>query len=377
MSDNVLLSTDIGTDIDDAVALYLAMNSPVLDLKGVYVTNGPVETRARIARRMVKSSGHHAEVAMGEAEAMQTRALQYTIGLEGMMVPGNDKRKTLEELGIARDWLSLMAEQLEAFGEVAIASIAPLTNIAKLLVERPEAAKKIKALYIMGGRENECEHNFTHDAGAARIVLDSALDTVVVSAEVCSRFEIEADYLVNLSGSRPQRYLGNMAALWKLHHDVSTIFSRPELRDMAKNRGAGYFDGSELFHNGLMILTSGKEMYKDAYRYLEFYKMFKAVTSFNHDNQMVKLVLKFMKEQEVKSFKVSDAFVIYAMEHPEGIEEKRVALSCDDDGRMIVRPGSRHRLVTDVDYRHFARFLKERLEKKQKSFKPKGRALIK
>jgi inosine-uridine nucleoside N-ribohydrolase len=53
----VILDTDIGDDIDDAIALCFALGSPEFDVLGVTTVYGDVQTRARIARRMLQVAG--------------------------------------------------------------------------------------------------------------------------------------------------------------------------------------------------------------------------------------------------------------------------------------------------------------------------------
>jgi len=360
----VLLSTDIGTDIDDAVALYLAMNSPTIDLKGVYVTNGPVETRAKIAARMIRLGYSDALVALGEANAMDpTAPLHHTTGMESFSVPGNDKRKTLQGLDVVVDWMDAMTRQLEEFADVVVASIAPLTNIARLLEKKPDSAAKIKSLYIMGGREGEREHNFTHDALAAQKVLESDLEMVIIPADVCGGHLVQMKDLTGLRGSSLQSYLANMAMLWKLHHD-SREFSRfGKTREVFKNKTLGYFRGEKLFYNMVELLARAK-VTEDPYGYQRLFSMFKSARILHGDVPKVCEFLDEIEEKQLKSTRVSDAFVIYAIEHPERVKEKRVTLETDEHGIMTTRKGEKHRLIVDVDYRHFARYLKERLDKK-------------
>src|SRR5512133_3786107 len=53
----IFLDTDIGTDVDDAVALALAARSPELDLLGVGTVFGDVVLRAQIARTILGLAG--------------------------------------------------------------------------------------------------------------------------------------------------------------------------------------------------------------------------------------------------------------------------------------------------------------------------------
>src|SRR5512133_2950918 len=52
-----ILDTDIGDDIYDAIALLFALGSPECDLLGVTTVYGDVQTRARIARRLLRLAG--------------------------------------------------------------------------------------------------------------------------------------------------------------------------------------------------------------------------------------------------------------------------------------------------------------------------------
>ena len=366
---NLLLSTDIGTDIDDAVALYLTMNSDVIDLKGVYVTNGPVVPRAKIAKHMLNLGGYEAPVMVGEAKALFTRLEQYTTGTERCVAP---KRKKLK---IVREWFSTMVRQLEELQDVVVASIAPLTNIAKLLEKRPDAAAKIKTLYIMGGREGDAEHNFSHDSLAADTVLNSDLDIVIVSGDVCSQYRLEADFLLNLDGSKAQRYLAHMASLWKLYYDNSRVLKRPllellneKMKDdlLGKGEEERYriletFD-SLIMHMGMLCNAIN---FGDApNEQLHIYGNVMGWAGRNQNLSYARFLLDYVKVMGLDKFSVSDAFVIYAIEHPEKVKEKRVTALCDDNGVMTLGEGERHRLVVDVDYKHFANYLKRRLEQK-------------
>ena len=65
MTDKILVLTDIGSDIDDALSLLTMINAG-LNIEGVYVTNGDLNSRASIAREMLNRAGkEHIEVGVG------------------------------------------------------------------------------------------------------------------------------------------------------------------------------------------------------------------------------------------------------------------------------------------------------------------------
>ncbi|MBD3210412.1 hypothetical protein GF318_03450 [Candidatus Micrarchaeota archaeon] len=361
---NLLLSTDIGTDIDDAAALYLAMNSPAIDLKGVYVTNGPVGERARIARHLLELGGHGAVVGVGEAEAMFSRLPRFTTGAEHFMAPGKGQPDAEE------DWLSMMAGQLERLKDAVVASIAPLTNIARLLREKPGAVKSIRTLYIMGGREGKPEHNFSHDSLAADEVLNSGMDMVVVPAGVCGGFRPEAGFLTGLKGSRAQGFIACMASCWKLFHDTSNIFTPQlvgETRHMlplvpGKRMSHEDFGRLERFRSLLAMLCNSKNFREDPVRHYRIFQNVMELAGENPGAQPYSHVLNAFRLGELKKMRVSDAFAIYAIEHPKKIKTEQAELRIDDLGIMNARPGKKHRLVAEVDYGHFRNYFKKRMQ---------------
>ena len=57
MPRRIVLDTDIGTDVDDALALALALASPELELVAITTVSGDTSLRARIAARLLALAG--------------------------------------------------------------------------------------------------------------------------------------------------------------------------------------------------------------------------------------------------------------------------------------------------------------------------------
>src|SRR3974377_1570181 len=63
-----ILATDIGTDVDDALALAFALRCPKLELRAVTTVSGDTVRRARIAKMLLRLAGRDdVEVAAGGA----------------------------------------------------------------------------------------------------------------------------------------------------------------------------------------------------------------------------------------------------------------------------------------------------------------------
>lgn len=70
--EKVLLDADIGTDVDDALALVFATRSPEIELVSVTTCGGKPEVRARLARKLLALSGNpNTPVAAGLGSSCQ------------------------------------------------------------------------------------------------------------------------------------------------------------------------------------------------------------------------------------------------------------------------------------------------------------------
>lgn len=57
MSEKILLDTDIGSDIDDALCLAYLLAQPRCQLLGITTVSGQVEERARLASALCRHAG--------------------------------------------------------------------------------------------------------------------------------------------------------------------------------------------------------------------------------------------------------------------------------------------------------------------------------
>lgn len=194
----VVLDTDIGSDVDDAMALALLLGTPELDLLGVTTVYGNTLLRARIARRYASLAGRDVPVHAGESAPRSGRAVWWA-GHEGSLHEGLEREAVEPSGGV--DFL-LRSARAHA-GELEVAAIGPLTNIAAAIERDPGFAQQVRTLWVMGGdfSDDEAEHNFRSDAAAARLVFDSGIRTVVCGLDVTRRIRIEAEQLDRIRGA--------------------------------------------------------------------------------------------------------------------------------------------------------------------------------
>ncbi len=185
----VIFDTDIGTDVDDILALVLLAKAPELQLLGVTTVYGDTTFRAKIAKATTNLLGRD-EIAIipGEQQTLSGRQIHWA-GHEGEGIPDLGSL----EVEAKQSALSYIAESAEALdGELEVIATGPLTNIAKALTAAPASCARIKHLYIMGGAfwMNRAEHNIKCDADAARIVFRSGLPTTIVSLDLTLRVRL-------------------------------------------------------------------------------------------------------------------------------------------------------------------------------------------
>lgn len=202
----LLIDTDPGQDIDDLLAIHFALLRPELDVKAITTVTLPSDRRARLVKRLLRyldrldipvAAGMNYPLRrLSEAEVRDQRDFSQTVNHFAFAqpeVPADDPGP-LE----AVDLIIRTVEQYP--GEIALACIAPLTNIACAIRRRPDLVPKIQHIAMMGGETvlNRTEHNVAFDYIAADIVLTSGIPLfmgawdvtrhLVLSTDDCERF---------------------------------------------------------------------------------------------------------------------------------------------------------------------------------------------
>ena len=191
----ILLDTDIGTDVDDLVALALALCSPELELVGVTTVYGDVALRARMVAKMLLLAGREAvPVACGAREPLLGRPPMYWSGHEGegLLEPDETLPPPATEHAVDLIVRTVMARP----GEITLVTIGPLTNAALAFGREPRLAQALRELVVMGGVARLdpqalgwplAEHNVRSDPEAARIVFQAGVPLVMVGLDVTLR----------------------------------------------------------------------------------------------------------------------------------------------------------------------------------------------
>jgi purine nucleosidase len=240
MAHRVMLDTDIGSDVDDALALAMLFGAADVELLGVTTVYGDVDVRSRIARRLARLAGHDGLPVAPGAERPLSGAEPWWAGFEGQLYADLGSEVFMEDVRAA-DFLTQTAASRP--GEVEIVAIGPLTNIAAAIRADPAFVGNVARLYVMGGRfdtHESAEHNFACDAVAAAEVFASGIPVTVAGLEITTQVRIGPDHLVTIAAAgalgrqleaEVHQWWQYTAHQWNHPHDPIAVLAmlRPDL----------------------------------------------------------------------------------------------------------------------------------------------------
>ena len=190
----LILDTDIGTDVDDCLALALLLASPEVELAAVTTVYGDVLLRSQMILKLLALRGAPGiPVAAGAEKPLEDRGPAHWEGHEGqgLLTPDDLALRPVAEH--AAELIVRLAR--EHPGQIHLAAIGPLTNVALALLREPELPRLLAGVTIMGGAVGAhlppVEHNFRCDPEAAKIVLASGAKLRIVPLDVTMLVRIE------------------------------------------------------------------------------------------------------------------------------------------------------------------------------------------
>ena len=154
MPTKVILDMDVG--VDDTLAILLALRSPELEILGITAVagNAPLEMTANNTLRVLEAAGRtDIPVARG-AERPLTREPEAALhvhgndGLGGSPIP-QPTVMTFDERSAFRFMVDILMGHEP--GEITLIPTGPMTNVAHLLRDAPDAFARLDKIVLMGG----------------------------------------------------------------------------------------------------------------------------------------------------------------------------------------------------------------------------------
>lgn len=163
MSEKIILDTDIGTEVDDAITLAYLLANPDAELIGITTVTGEVQKRSMMASVLCKIAGKDVPIVSGCEKPILVPQLE-------LYAP---QAKILERWSHDTEFpknraVSFMQEMIHRYpGEITLVCIAPLTNIGLLFAMDPEIPSLLKGLILMCGSPTYTRYDNTSERMSA------------------------------------------------------------------------------------------------------------------------------------------------------------------------------------------------------------------
>jgi purine nucleosidase len=181
----VIIDTDIGDDIDDVLAVGLALASPELKILGIESAWGDTRLRARMIDRLLCETGR--------------TDIPVAVGIEkhgpGQGVFSQARWAERQPDKPHKAAVDFLLDQIKQHpGEITLIAIGPLTNLGAAIERDPATFKQLKRIVIMGGSVRQgygdlgygpdhgpdAEYNIVMDVPAAQAVFHSGVPLYVM-----------------------------------------------------------------------------------------------------------------------------------------------------------------------------------------------------
>jgi purine nucleosidase len=247
----ILFDTDIGSDIDDAVALAYLLRQPRCDLLGITTVTGEPDKRAALADAIVQASGRgDVPIHVGLAAPLLVAPLQPQAA-QAEVLTGHPHRA----FGPRPTAIDFLRETIRARpGEITLLATGPFTNLAILFALDPELPTLLKQLVVMGGvyytrgyDQTNAEWNIRNDPHAAAIVFHAPVSKLVaVGLDVTMQCRMPSDEVRQrfTQAGPPLDLVLAMAEVWFRHapqitfHDplAAALIFEPSLCTVERQR---------------------------------------------------------------------------------------------------------------------------------------------
>ena len=255
----IILDTDIGTDVDDALALAVLLGSKEVDLIGISTVYGDVLLRSAIAMHLCSLVNRAIPTYLGESNPISGREV-WMSGSEGKNFKDLDSYNPQDTSAV-----NFLVEAVNSQPQsIDVIAVGPLTNIARALESSPDFVKNVKRVWIMGGdfTQTKVEHNFKCDTAATKIVLESQIPISILDLPNSQKTIIrmpEIDRIKDAPNLGPLLYSEIMSWIqprnqdWTIPHDpiAALAMIAPE-----------YFDASPI--GQVTIDDDGKSFWKES-----------------------------------------------------------------------------------------------------------------
>ena len=244
MTAKIILDTDIGDDIDDALALGLILACKELELVGVTTVFKNTPARARQARTILKVAGRgEIPVAAGCGAVLSPRT---TLGFDPRQgyldgeLPNQDAsclpESELQPLDKRHAVDFIIETILAGSGDITLLTIGAMTNVAMALIKEPRILTKLPRIVSMAATFDRLmsEWNIKCDPVAAATLFNSGVPMRIIGLDVTTKVQFREEHIRALNASnRPlAQNLSKAIKMWAQHSGwAQQIHALPVMHD--------------------------------------------------------------------------------------------------------------------------------------------------
>ena len=226
----IVIDTDPG--IDDALAIFLALASPEVEVIGLTTVfgNAEMEVTTRAALALLEIAGRGDIPVAGGAAAPLAGAYRGAVpDIHGHDGQGDYGMAAPRGAAVATHAPDFLAETIAAHpGQVTMVALGPLTNLALALAAHPEIARLAAGVVVMGGNAlalgnatPAAEANILNDPEAADVVFGAAWPLAMVGLDVTHQVLLtDADAAKIAAASKPAaRHIAAALPLYRAFYE--------------------------------------------------------------------------------------------------------------------------------------------------------------
>lgn len=203
---------DVDTGIDDALALALAKNTLGNRVVGVTTCGGNIKLEEALSNtiKIVDLLEWNVPVFAGASKSIEHNEFVHAYdyhGSNGLCDVSLEQKSSPQKIS-ADKFIIESAEKNPQ--NLTLVCLAAPTNLAKAIIEKPEIADKISAVYIMGGALNVpgnqteyAEFNFFQDPKSVEIVLSSIKNIFIIPLDVTNKCFIDEEEVLEMKAITP------------------------------------------------------------------------------------------------------------------------------------------------------------------------------
>ena len=221
----IILDTDIGSDIDDAVCLAYLLAHPECDLLGITTVSGQPTERAKLASALCSEAGRAVPIYPGIEAPFLVPSRQPMCPQSSMLDrwPHQTRFPQTEAIEFLRHTIRANP------GEVTLLTIGPLTNIGALFTIDPEIPALLKGLVMMVGvftnrLDRPLEWNAICDPHAAAMVYRAPVQVHrSIGLDVTTQVQMDAAEVRRRFSHGLLRPVLDFAEVWFREHPTVTF----------------------------------------------------------------------------------------------------------------------------------------------------------